>query len=86
MSETKRGLHAQTLREEVHADGRLFAIGGHGRGGALRTVERYDPETETWATVAPMPTARATAAAAALGNKLYVRAEFHTGAFSAVGS
>jgi N-acetylneuraminic acid mutarotase len=37
---------------------RIYVIGGETPGGALPTVEAYDPRTDTWRTVDPMPTAR----------------------------
>src|SRR4051795_13026756 len=43
--------------------GQLYAVGGSNSGGsnfssALATVEEYDPAANSWATRAPMPTAR----------------------------
>jgi hypothetical protein len=43
------------------AQERVYALGGFNQaavGGSLATVEAYDPATDTWATVAPLPTAR----------------------------
>jgi N-acetylneuraminic acid mutarotase len=49
-------------------DGRIYAIGGITGGnyatGILNTVEAYDSTTNTWSTLAPMPTAREGLAAA----------------------
>ena len=42
----------------VEADGRLFAIGGRKGSVNLDAVEAYDPATNSWETLAPMPTAR----------------------------
>jgi N-acetylneuraminic acid mutarotase len=51
------------------ANGRLYAFGGQVFGGAypdvLNTVEAYDPISDTWTTVASMPTKRTTPAVAA---------------------
>lgn len=48
--------------------GRIYVIGGFGASAgywqALNTVERYDPKTKTWESVASMPTARSSLAAA----------------------
>jgi N-acetylneuraminic acid mutarotase len=66
-------------------DGRIYALGGWGldrpEGGwesvdlnvaaAFSTVEIYDPETDTWATGAEMPTARAPMTVSVLGDKIY---------------
>jgi len=55
----------------------IYAIGGRTgatpcSGGALATVERYNIETDTWSTVAPLPSARSDLAAVAHGGKIYV--------------
>jgi kelch-like protein 18 len=42
----------------VSADGRIFAIGGYDGSNRLATVEAYTPSTNSWATVASIPTAR----------------------------
>src|SRR5437660_1625792 len=49
-------------------DGRIYAIGGEDDNVNLHstsTVESYNPATNSWSTVAPMPTARELLAAAA---------------------
>jgi N-acetylneuraminic acid mutarotase len=59
------------------ADGKLYAIGGwNARNSSndaipLSTVEAYDPATNTWATMAPMPTPRFQLAGAVLGVNIY---------------
>jgi N-acetylneuraminic acid mutarotase len=61
-------------------NGKLYAIGGAiavGPLGSLEsltvgTVEEYDPETDTWTTKAPMPTARYAPAAVANNGRLYI--------------
>jgi len=56
----------------VHG-GFLYVIGGKITfGPVLNNLERYDPVTNTWATLAPMPTARAGAAGAVVDNAIYV--------------
>jgi N-acetylneuraminic acid mutarotase len=40
-------------------DGRIYAIGGAGTTGELNMVEAYSPATNSWTTVAPLPTKRA---------------------------
>lgn len=43
------------------AQERVYALGGFNNGvagGSFATVEAYDPATDTWSTVAPLPTAR----------------------------
>ena len=53
-------------------DGKLYVMGGYGPNGYLSSVERFDPATNAWEAVAPMPTARTSPAAAAIDGKLYV--------------
>jgi len=43
----------------VLRDGKLYSIGGRSGGGVLNNLERYHKNTDTWITLAPMPTARA---------------------------
>jgi N-acetylneuraminic acid mutarotase len=56
----------------------IYAIGGRDgltpcTGVALATVERYDTQTDTWATMAALPAARSDLGALAMGNgKIYV--------------
>jgi N-acetylneuraminic acid mutarotase len=53
-------------------DGKIYAIGGTRGGGALATVEVYDPVTNSWSTTpAPMPTARYGLATATVNGKIY---------------
>jgi N-acetylneuraminic acid mutarotase len=55
------------LAAATGTDGRIYAIGGWNQPGGdntLSTVEAYDPSTNTWSTLAPMPTARGDLAAA----------------------
>ena len=67
-------------------DGKIYAIGGWGydrpeggwesidptaTGQDFSTVEVYDPETDTWATRADMPTPRSHMTVSALGGKIY---------------
>lgn len=55
----------------------LYAIGGSAgtapcSGTPLATVERYDIDTDTWSTAAPLPSPRSDLAAVAQGGKIYV--------------
>ena len=54
--------------------GRIFVIGGETPGGALRTVEAYDTQTDSWRTLDPMPTARHGIQAAVCGGGIFVAA------------
>jgi N-acetylneuraminic acid mutarotase len=55
--------------------GLLYAVGGNsstaGSSPVVATVEAYDPTTNTWATKAPMPTARDGLALGVMNGKLY---------------
>ena len=55
-------------------DGRLYVIGGRPgpAAGNLRVVERYNPATGRWRTLAPLDTATSGAAAAVAGGKVVV--------------
>src|SRR6266699_1041972 len=57
--------------DTTHA-GFLYVIGGGNSGGVLSDLQRYDPVTDAWTTLASMPTARAGAVAAAVDNNIYV--------------
>ncbi len=63
--------HSEGYRGVSHG-GKLFCIGGRGPGGALNTLERFDPATATWTTLASMPDARAGTTAAVLGDSIFV--------------
>jgi N-acetylneuraminic acid mutarotase len=53
-------------------DGKIYAIGGAGPVyQALRTVEVYDPATDTWTTKSEMPTARQGLSTSAVNGKIY---------------
>ncbi|HEX7313413.1 MAG TPA: kelch repeat-containing protein, partial [Pyrinomonadaceae bacterium] len=62
----------------VALNGKLYAVGGGCAGcgspssGYSRDLEAYDPASNSWTRLAPMPTGRYNIAAAALGGKLYV--------------
>ena len=60
-------------------DGKIYIIGGYdlhknlgGRAPALSIVDVYDPQTNTWHTVANMPTPRVAPQTAAFSNEIYV--------------
>jgi N-acetylneuraminic acid mutarotase len=54
-------------------NGKIYAVGGYSEAGALgiKTVEEYDPVTDSWTAKAPMPTARERMSCAAVDGKLY---------------
>jgi N-acetylneuraminic acid mutarotase len=54
----------------VLRDGKLYSIGGRS-GGVLNNLERYHKNTNTWVSLAPMPTARAGLGGAVSGRYIY---------------
>jgi len=54
-------------------NGKIYAIGG-AQGGppGLRTVEEYDPVTDTWTTKSSMPTVRFSLSSSVVNGKIYV--------------
>ena len=57
--------------------GKLYVACGTTNGPALGRVERYDPVSDTWATMPNMPTARNHLAAAAANGVLYALGGFN---------
>ncbi|XP_041523862.1 kelch-like protein 35 [Microtus oregoni] len=56
----------------VTLQGQLFAVGGFDGLRRLRSVERYDPFSNTWEATAPLPEAVSSAAVAPCAGQLYV--------------
>jgi len=55
----------------VTHDGNLYAVGGRGGVVVLTNLDRYTPAADTWASLAPMPTARAGLGVARVGEAIY---------------
>lgn len=53
-------------------EGNIYAIGGETVDAVIGTVERYNPQTDSWTTLSPKPLAVADINAAVLGGKIYV--------------
>lgn len=53
-------------------DGHVYAIGGWDGTGRLDSVERYDPQHNTWSFIPPMKIALTSPAVVALRGLLYV--------------
>ena len=74
----------QEERDELAAvtlNGHLYVTGGMGRSGdSKKSAERYDPTSDTWQSVAPMPEVRYSHAAAVLAGHLYVIGGYGLGA------
>ncbi|XP_075404785.1 kelch-like protein 35 [Tenrec ecaudatus] len=66
-------LHKGRWRHKMAViQGQLFAVGGFDGLRRLRSVERYDPFSNTWAATAPLPEAVSSAAVAPCAGQLYV--------------
>jgi N-acetylneuraminic acid mutarotase len=52
------------------AGARVYAVGGYNNT-FLKVLEKYDPASNIWSTLAPMPTAREELAVAAFGGRVY---------------
>uniref|UniRef100_A0A8C6W465 Kelch-like 35 n=1 Tax=Nannospalax galili TaxID=1026970 RepID=A0A8C6W465_NANGA len=66
-------MHKGRWRHKMAAlQGQLFTVGGFDGLQRLHSVERYDPFSNTWAAVAPLPEAVSSAAVAPCAGHLYV--------------
>jgi DNA-binding CsgD family transcriptional regulator len=52
--------------------GQVYALGGESAAGVVGSVERYDPQTDGWTSLADKPHAVADIAAALVGDQIYV--------------
>ena len=53
-------------------DGRLYVVGGYADGNReTKGLFRYDPRSDRWTRLRPMPTARAALTAGVIGGRLY---------------
>ena len=52
--------------------GQVYVVGGESAAGVLSSVERYDPQTDGWTSLADKPHAVADVAAALIGDQIYV--------------
>lgn len=89
MTRDLRWLQLASMRERrcfisnscVELDGRLYVMGGHNgarqTGTRLRTVERYDPPTDTWLLAPSMRHGRSDSAAVAIKGKIFVCGGFN---------
>ncbi len=60
---------------------KIYAIGGLNGGHSIKTVEEYNPATDTWTTKASMPTARWGHAAGVVNGKIYVIGGYNEGGY-----
>jgi N-acetylneuraminic acid mutarotase len=78
-----------TPRQEVAvaaASGRLYLIGGLAGSAVLSSVEEYDPRTNRWRLVAPLPAGVHHAAAVTIGHHIYVIGGYRSPGFTPVSS
>ena len=57
--------------------GKLYVSGGHDGNSPLSSAEVFDPQTQTWAPIAPMSTEREDVMVAAVQGKLYAAGGDH---------
>lgn len=72
MTQGRAGLATAVVGNAVYAIGGRVGTGGPCSGGPLSSVERYDIDTDTWTSVAPLLSPRSDLAAAVVGGKIYV--------------
>ena len=63
---------ARAAHVTVEYAGKLYAIGGVRGGTVVGTTEVYDPLSDAWTSLTPMPTPREHLSAAAIGDRIYV--------------
>jgi hypothetical protein len=57
-----------------HPHRKIFVFGGEKFGGVFNNAEMFDPETERWTELTPMPIGRHGTGAVRLGNMIFVPA------------
>ena len=67
----RSGIAAARLGDQI-GDVRVYVFGGEESAGTFDENEAYDPQTDTWETLEPMPTARHGLGAAVVGDTIYV--------------
>ena len=80
-------LEGRTDAAAVYCNGKIYLMGGDTNGpdvseGRTATAEVYDPSTDTWAAIAPMPVAKEKHTAAVLNGEIYVIGGYSTGVFA----
>lgn len=73
MQEARSGLGVAVV------NGKIYTIGGSGRGGFCSFNEKYDPTTDTWTFKTSMPTPRSDFGIAVHQNKIYCMGGYTTG-------
>jgi len=82
MSTGRAGLAVAVVGDAIYAIGGRTGTGGPNSFGKLAVVERYDIDTNTWTTVAPLLSPRSDLAAAGVGGKIYVFGGFNAAGFA----
>jgi N-acetylneuraminic acid mutarotase len=63
---------ARYFNASAYCDGFLYCVGGWKKGIAIKSVERYDPVTNSWLNVCPLPQAGRWVRAVSLDGQVYV--------------
>lgn len=63
---------ARYLHASVGIDGFLYVIGGHNGEKRLKSIERYNPDTNIWSSFTPMLKALSSPSAVACEGHLYI--------------
>lgn len=80
------GIGARQETGVAALDGRIYVLGGFTDSFAIvPRVEAYDPATNEWSEVAPLPSPMHHVNTAVVGERLYVLGALITGAFTAIG-
>ncbi len=53
-------------------NGKILVFGGEATDGTFDEAEAYDPQTDSWSSLAPLPTARHGLGAVVVGGRAYV--------------
>merc|ERR1712067_155657 len=65
-------MHGRSDSASVTYEGSILQIGGYDEGTCLNSIDRYNPETDTWSNVGHMTTPRAGASAVTVLGRIYV--------------
>ena len=69
---------ARYLHASVGLDGFLYVIGGHNGEHRLKSIEKYNPDTNTWADFKPMLKALSSPSAVACEGQIYILGELNS--------
>lgn len=61
----------------VYRDGRIYAVAGYDGRNGTTVFEVYDPATDSWESLAPLPVRTSAHSATLAGDRLYVMGDYH---------